>query len=64
MKLFKTKLWPPFELAIFKWSCILFGVIVGAFFAPFVIQYLWIIIGLTVLGSARVTYFYYFKKDS
>ena len=62
MKLFKTIEWSPANLGCFKWANILFGMIIGAFLAGFVKEYLWIFIALIVILSIKVMIFYFSEK--
>jgi len=62
MELYKTKTWLPLDIVLLKWSCIIFGMILGAYLNLFVKQYLWIFILLTIIFSIRPIYSYWFKK--
>lgn len=62
MGIFKTKLWSPLDIGLLKWCCIIFGMILGAYFDNFVKQYLWIFIVLIIIFSIRPVYCYWFKK--
>ena len=59
MKLFRSKVWSPVDIASLKWSCILLGMIVGAYLSAFVKGYLWVfVIAAILLGIKRtVSYF-------
>ena len=63
MGLYKTKLWPPFELGLFKICCIAFGMILGAFVPEFVKHYLWVFAAVVAVTMIRVLYFYFAKKN-
>ena len=39
MKLFRSKIWSPFDIACLKWCCILIGMIAGAYLAEFTKQH-------------------------
>lgn len=62
MGLYKTKIWLPLDIALLKWACILFGMILGAYLDSFVKQYLWIFIVLTIVFAVRPLYAYWIKK--
>jgi len=40
MKLFKTIKWPAFEIQVLKLSSSSFGIVIGAYFSEFFLQYL------------------------
>jgi len=44
------------DIGCIKWSSILFGIIIGAYIAGFVKQYLWLLIVLTILIAIRPIY--------
>lgn len=62
MGIFKTKVWAPLDIGLLKWSCILFGMIVGAYISSFVKDFLWLFILLTIVLAIRPIYCYWFKK--
>lgn len=62
MGIFKTKVWSAVDIGLLKWCCVLFGMILGAYFSNFVKQYLWIFIALTIVFAIRPIYCYWFKK--
>lgn len=59
MKLFRSKVWSPVDIALLKWSCILLGMIVGAYLSGFVKEYvLAFVIAVILLGiKPAVSYF-------
>ncbi len=59
MKLFRTKVWPWFDIALLKWSCILAGMIAGAYCANFTKRHLLFIAAAALLMAIRpaVSYF-------
>lgn len=65
MKIWKNTVWSPWALGSLKWSSILFGVIVGAFFPDFVSQHLWAFIAAVVLLAIKplATFFRGDKTD-
>lgn len=36
MKLLRTKVWKPGDIALLKWCCIMFGMVFGSFLTGFV----------------------------
>jgi hypothetical protein len=42
MKLFRTKIWTVLDIGLLKWSCILFGMIIGSYLSSFVKRQVWI----------------------
>jgi len=59
MKLLRTKIWSWWDIGLLKWSCILFGMVVGAYLKDFVLQYVWIILLVAVLLAIRPAIAYY-----
>lgn len=51
MSLLKTKQWSWCDIALLKWSCILFGMLAGAYFSDFVIRHAWIFL-MTAIALA------------
>jgi len=52
-KLKKLNIW---DIGCIKWASLLLGVIIGAYIADFVIQYLWVFIVLTILLAIKPMY--------
>ena len=63
MQLMKTKTWPVMELVFFKWAMLCIGLVAGAYLAPFVKQYLWLILAIGIPSFIRTMYFYYVKNN-
>ena len=61
MGIFKTKMWSAVDLMLLKWSSVLFGMIIGAYWGVFVKQYLWVFIVLVIVFGARPLYSYWAK---
>ena len=59
MKLFRTKAWSALDIGLLKWSCILFGVIVGSYLAAFTKRYVWIFVIAAILLAIKpaISYF-------
>ena len=59
MKLFRSKVWSPVDIASLKWSCILLGMIVGAYLSDFVKHYVWVFVIAAILMGIKpaVSYF-------
>ena len=49
MKLLRPRVWFAFDIACLKWSCILFGMIVGAFLPEFTRRYVWAFAAAAIL---------------
>ena len=49
MGLLRTKVWWWLDIVFLKWSALLFGMIVGAYFHDFVMRYVWVILVAAVL---------------
>lgn len=63
MGLLKTKVWSAWDIALLKWSSILFGMILGAYSSVFVKRFLWVFIVLIAILAIRPVYSYWFSKD-
>jgi hypothetical protein len=59
MRFFRTKVWWWFDIGLIKWSALLFGVAVGAYFADFVRQYALVFIFAAIAFAVRPTYKYF-----
>ena len=59
MTLFKSKVWSPIDIGSLKWSCILLGMIVGAYLSDFVKDYVWVFVIIAILAGIKpaVSYF-------
>ena len=59
MKLFKDKKYSVIDIGLIKWSCILFGMVLGAYFADYVLGYVWLFIIVAFILAIKpvVTYF-------
>jgi hypothetical protein len=53
MKLLKTKTWNWRDIALLKWSALLLGMALGAYFHKIVTQYSWVIIISALLLALR-----------
>jgi hypothetical protein len=62
MTLFRSKVWSPVAIASLKWSCIFFGMIVGAYLSAFVKDYVWVFAIAAVLLGIKPTVSY-FRRD-
>jgi hypothetical protein len=59
VKLLRTKVWSWQDIALLKWSALLFGVAVGAYFASCVRNYLWGVVLAAVILAIRPTVHYF-----
>ena len=59
MKLLRTKVWYWWDIALLKWSALLFGMIVGALFADTVKGNIWWFVMVATLIAIRpgIAYF-------
>jgi hypothetical protein len=59
MNLFRDRKYSVIDIGLIKWSCILFGMALGAYFSEFTIRYIWlfIIVALILAIKPVVTYF-------
>lgn len=53
MKLFKTKVWKWWDIAILKWCCLLYGICFSVFFHQALQPYLAILLVVAVLLTIR-----------
>jgi hypothetical protein len=61
MKLFRTKMWSVADIGCLKWSCIFFGMIIGAFAPEFTRRHVWLFAAAVVLLAIRPTVSYFRK---
>jgi len=59
MKLLRTTIWGWYDIGLLKGCVLLFGMIVGAYFHDFVMQYVWVILIAAVLLAIRPIIVYY-----
>jgi hypothetical protein len=62
MGLLRTKTWCWLDIGLLKWSCILFGMVAGAYFAGFVLRYVWVFLACAWLLAIKPA-FSYFRND-
>ncbi len=61
----RAKVWKPIDLTCLKWSCILFGMIIGAYLADFTKRFLWLFAaGVIVLAVKPVLAYFCNDRDS
>jgi|GEM_PF-294013 len=63
MKLFRTKVWSIVDIGCLKWSCILAGMIAGAFFHEFTRRHVWLFIGAAVVLAIKPLVAYFENED-
>jgi putative Mn2+ efflux pump MntP len=63
MRIWRSKVWSPFDLGLFKVSMILLGMVLGALCADFVKQYLWAFVAVGILLVIRPVIWYYSDGD-
>ena len=59
MKLFRSKVWAPFDIVCLKWSCILFGMVAGAYLTDFVTRHVWIFFAVAFLLAIKPSISYF-----
>lgn len=59
VRIWRRKVWSPFDLGLFKVSMVLLGMVLGALLSDFVERYLWtfVIVGLLLLVRPTIWYF-------
>jgi len=63
MKLFRTKVWSILDIGCLKWSCLFFGMIIGAYLSEFTKRYVWVLLIAAILLAIKPV-ISYFGKDS
>lgn len=53
MNLFRDKMYSVVDIGLIKWSCILFGMVAGAYFSDFTLRYIWIFIVVAVILAIK-----------
>jgi hypothetical protein len=59
MKLLKNKPWAWYDIALLKWSALLFGVVAGAYSSSFIREYLLILLLVAVILAIRPAMVYF-----
>ncbi len=59
MRLLRNKVWSWLDVALLKWSCLLLGMVMGAYLADVVRSYWWVLLLLAIVFAIRpaLTYF-------
>jgi hypothetical protein len=53
MKLLRSKIWNWWDISLLKWSALLVGLVIGAYFHEYVTKYAWVIIIAALLLAFR-----------
>ena len=53
MRLFITKIWNWWDIAILKWCCLFYGMIAGAYFHEFITHYVWLFLVAAIFLTIR-----------
>ena len=66
MKLLRPKVWSIADIGCLKWSCIFFGMIVGAFLPEFTRRHVWLFALAAILLAIKpvVSYFGNDKRET
>jgi len=59
MKLLKNKRWEWYDIALMKWSVLLFGVVAGGYFSSFIRDYSLILLLVAVILAIRPAMAYF-----
>jgi hypothetical protein len=59
---FKDKMYSVLDIGLIKWSCVLFGMVLGAYLADFVLGYLWLFIVVALLLAIKPIISYFMEK--
>ncbi len=59
MKLLRSKVWSILDIGCLKWSCILFGMVAGAYLSEFTKKYVWLFLSAALILAIRpmISYF-------
>lgn len=63
MTLFRAKVWSVIDIGLLKWSCILIGMIAGAYLADFTKRYVWFFALAALLLAIKPTVSYLRSDD-
>jgi hypothetical protein len=63
MKLFRTKMWSVLDIGLLKWSCILFGMIIGSYRPSFVKPQVWIFTLAAILLAIKPAISYFMDEE-
>lgn len=63
MKLFRSKVWSPLDIGCLKWSCIFFGMIIGAYLSEFTRTYVWLFVIAVILLAVKPTIDYFRNNE-
>jgi len=59
INLFRDKKYSVIDIGLIKWSCILFGMVLGAYLSGFILNYVWLFVIVAVILAIKplVSYF-------
>jgi hypothetical protein len=63
MRLLITKVWHWRDIALLKWSALLIGIALGAYFHEVVMKYSWVIVICALLFALRPAFHYWGNED-
>jgi hypothetical protein len=63
MKLLRSKVWSPWDIASLKLAVFVFGIIVGGYYSEWALANRWLLTILLILFAIRPVYAYWIKKD-
>jgi hypothetical protein len=63
MRIWKSKVWSPIDIACLKWSSILFGMIVGSIIPDLIRQNLWLFILAVVVLAIKPLQSYFDNRE-
>lgn len=59
MRIWITKPWPPGQLILLKWCCLLFGVAIGAWFGAALRPYVpWVLVVAVMLATGPTMHYF------
>lgn len=64
MKFFKTLTWSPLNIVLLKWSCLLVGLLWGAWLSGLVKRHAWRLLILAVALGLKPAIDYWYGRDA
>lgn len=59
MRFFEPRVWTVWDIGCLKWSSILFGAVLGAYFSSFVMAYVWVfVLGFAVFAVRPILMYF------
>jgi hypothetical protein len=59
MRLFRTKVWSVLDIGLLKWSCVLIGMIIGAYLAAFTKRHVMVFVLASIMLAIKPALSYF-----